>query len=93
MALIANPVTLKFALPEGTVRTRGRGENAPPVAMPETAVNEHNGPMRGQHEIGSSRKIAGMQAVAKTSRVQIAPHRHLRLRVSWTYASHHAAAD
>ena len=89
---VAIHVPLKFGLPELHVGFRGACRLAPLVPMPEAAVHEDDRVPFGKHDIRVSRQLGRMEAVAKTQCVQMASHKHLRLRVLRTNPAHDFAA-
>ena len=62
------------------------------VAMPETAVDEDDCFVFGQHDVGMAGELFIMQPVAKALRMQILPHEHLGLGVAAFYLRHIVAA-
>jgi hypothetical protein len=62
------------------------------VPMPETALNEDNGPSAGQHNIRRSGQLPIMQAKTQTTSMKRSPEGHFRLGVFAPNAGHHSRA-
>ncbi len=62
------------------------------MAVPETAVDENDGPILGQDQVRPSGKTHVMQSKTKAGRMQHPPYCHLGLCVFSLYTGHHPAA-
>ena len=58
------------------------------VLVPETPMNENHLPVSWQHDIGRSRQVSAVQAVAVAHAMHEATHDELRLRVGFSDAAH-----
>jgi hypothetical protein len=63
------------------------------VPMPETAVHENHDPEARKYNVGTSWKVAAMQAVSKASHMQSSPNLKLWLSVLAFDRAHHLRAD
>lgn len=62
------------------------------MLMPEAAMDEHDLPLPGEHDVRSAGQVAAMQTEAVAKAVGNAPHRHLRRGVLAAYPRHQSAA-
>lgn len=58
------------------------------MAMPEAAMDEHDRPMPGQHDVGTTRQLTDMKAISVASRVEQSAHYQLGLGVLASYSRH-----
>jgi hypothetical protein len=59
------------------------------MTMPETAVNQDDGFILGEHQIRLPRKIRNVYSVAKARRVKSRTYNPFRHRIFPAYAGHH----
>ena len=93
MVLVASVpahVVLELGLPEFLASCGGRGVWAPVVTVPEAAVNEAHGSESTEHEIGSTREFAVVQAVSQTACVESPAESNFGYSVPASNPRHHA---
>lgn len=59
------------------------------MAVPKTAVHEHDSPMPRQYDVGVAGQVFAMEPKAQTAGVEQAPDRHFRRRVPAPDLRHH----
>ena len=89
---VTRHIPLELRRPELHVGLRHCGYFATLVTMPEAAVNEDDRVPLGQHDVWMSGQFGGMEAVAESQGMQMAAHKHLRLRVLRPNPAHRVAA-
>lgn len=92
MAGIPRDISSELLLPEFAVRLWRSGVPTAFVSVPETAVNEYDGPVFREHQIGRTRKISYVKPVSKSLGEQNGAKHPLRPSVLPANARHHAAA-
>ena len=83
-------VGMEFRLPEFLASGRGGGIPAPDVTVPEAAVNEAHGSESTKHKIGSTGKLAVVQAVPQTAGVESPAKSDFGYSVPASNSRHHA---
>lgn len=72
---------------------RRPSEEVAAVAVPETSVNENDGPKSWEDDVGPARQILPVQAISEAHPVKCRADCQLRLRVLPPNACHHPAAN
>ena len=85
---VAGDVGGDFLLPEGGVGLWFHVLGTTAVAVPEAAVDEDDGAVLGQHEVGGAGESAVIEPVAVATSPQFAPDGPLRTGVPGTDAGH-----
>lgn len=67
---VAGPVGFQLGQPEVRARRRRSGVTALLVAVPEATVDEYDGSVHGQHNIGPARDTLRVQPESETTRMQ-----------------------
>ena len=89
VAFVYRCVGVEFALPEVSPRRWSRRVTAAVVSMPETTVDEADGLMTREYEVGLARKALVVQPVSETTRVKCTTQNHLGARVLASNTRHH----
>lgn len=91
-SLVASNVCVEFRLPEFRPSRRRRCVATALMAMPETAVDEHDRVVLRENEIGPANNILGMKAISEASHVQSCTKLTLGLCVTTFDARHHSGS-
>ena len=84
-------ISVEFGPPEAWASARPF-EQVAFVPVPETAVNERNDSVFGQHKVRLSGNLLRVQPVSVAAPVQPFPKKHFWFGVACAYTRHHAAA-
>lgn len=92
VGIVACHVHGNLVFPEVYVRLRQTEMAASLMAVPETAVDENDCPVFLEDNVGRSRQLPVVDAIAQTTGEKILPDDHLRLRIL-SLDGRHAAAS
>lgn len=88
---VSRNIALELAVPELGAGLRDVCESTV-VAMPEAAVDEHDGPPTPQNDVRLSRQVSGMEPIAVSHCVQEATDGQFRASIAAPDAAHEYAA-
>lgn len=89
---VASFVLIKLVLPEILIARRHLRKLAAPMLMPEASMDKYRYFPAGHDDVGCSRKISPMQAIAKTLSSEHPTDEKLGIRALATNSCHHSAA-